>query len=140
MITPAVGVIIFNKAKTEVLLVKHKGNSDHIEGKVGLPAGKIEDKDVLDVAIEKLHKETGITVSKSSLTKLPFEYTACIDRNDGSKKEFSLVIYYCDVKEVHPCETLENIPFWARIDNLEKLDLLPNIKKATLDALNFLKI
>jgi len=134
---PSAGIIIFNKQKTKVLLVKHKEESLNLVGKVGFPSGQIRNREHVDVALEKLYQESGILAARKDLIELPFEYSAFIDRVDGTRKEFSMVNYLCTSWKGELIETSEDKPFWFEVEKLSELDLLPNVKKAVTDALHF---
>jgi mutator protein MutT len=136
-IIPTVGVLIIQDGK--VLLVRHGEAAGHITGKCGLPSGRIEKGETeLSVAIRELHEETGLKTSQENLVLLPHKYQATIKRKDG-KNTFSLKVFLCKKYEGNLKKSIETTPEWANISDLEKLNLLPNIKKAIDDALAFLK-
>jgi hypothetical protein len=135
---PSVGIIIFNSQKTKVLLERHGNASLNIKGKIGFPGGQILNREHVDVALTKLYQESGLLANRNDLIELPFEYTAFIDRADGTRREFSMVNYLCTKWKGELVETEEDKPFWADISSIDSLDLLPNVAKAVHDALTFI--
>ena len=133
-IIKSAGVLIFIDNK--VLLVRHGEKAEHLNNTYGVPAGQIEQGELaIETAVKKLNEETGLIAATEDLINMPEVYTAAIERKDGSVKNFSQDTFLC-VKWNGELKTTEKtIPEWINIDELEKLKLLPNVKKMVFDAL-----
>jgi len=70
-----------------------------------------------------------------NLVKLPVEYTAAIERKDGSVKNYNQDNFLCTNWSGELKANDETIPEWINVDEIEKLKLLPNVKKMIFDAL-----
>lgn len=133
-----VGVIIFSTDKTKVLLVENLTKAEHLTKTFGIPAGRLEIGQSLETnAARELKEETGLITKEANLVALPFEYEADITRKDGSTKHFHLKTFLCKNYSGDLKEGAENRPVWVSIKDLEKFNLLPNMKKVVLDALKY---
>ncbi|MBI4895279.1 MAG: NUDIX hydrolase [Candidatus Aenigmarchaeota archaeon] len=127
-----VGAIIIKEDK--VLLVKHTEKSHHKSGIYGLPSGRPEpSEDLLEALIREVKEETGLDVKKSDLIRLNHLWFAEIERKDG-KKIWSIIPFIAKKFSGSLSADNETIPEWISIDELDKLDLLPNVKEIITDA------
>ena len=133
-ITKTAGVVIFKD--NLVLLVSHTKKAKHKTGVYGIPAGRLDPgENEIETAIRETYDETCLKVKKEILLPLPNLYKAVIERKNEPTRLFSLQAYLCLSYEGDPKNTEENIPKWVKVDNLDKYNLLPNIKQVILDAL-----
>src|SRR4030042_3276669 len=127
--------ILLIKNKEEVLLVRHGKSAGHITGTYGLPAGRLqENESEIKAAIRELKEETGLITSQEYLIELPKLYVAKIKRKDGAKT-FSLKVYLCNFYSGELKATDETQQLWVKIKELDKYNLLPNIKKIVMNGL-----
>ncbi len=124
-----------------VCLVKHGESAGHITGVYGIPGGRLEEhEDMLTAAMRELQEETGLSVRPEDV--YPFarnEYTAEIQRKDGSMKTYTMTIFVAmDFSgELHTTE--ETTPEWIALEKLDDFQLLPNVKEAVSAAVSFLE-
>lgn len=131
------GIIIFKDCK--VLLVKHSNESDHIGGKYGIPAGRVNDSENdIDAAIRELEEETSLKTDKKKLIPIDKTYTADIQRKYGTKR-FSLKVFVCTDFSGDIKSSDETVPEWIDIKEIKKLNLLPNVEKIIKDGLKISK-
>ncbi len=124
-ITPTAGVVIINNNK--VLLVR-ASSAKHLAGLWGIPGGRLHEKEEdVDGAIRELKEETGLTVLRADLIKLPRIWTA---------GNFSMVAFVAKVFKGELVESDEGLPEWIDMDKLDLYDLRPNIKDIIQTALN----
>ena len=139
--TPTVGILVFRNNFQEVLLTKHKETAKHQTGKYGIPAGRLDPGETeIQALLREFNEETGLETHERYLTKLPFEYSATIQRKDERPRIFTLKVWYCSNYSGTPTETIENIPEWINVNNIHELNLLPNMEKVVKDALDYIKI
>lgn len=120
-----VGVLLVKD--NNVLLVKHNESAGHLNGKYGLPAGRLErGEGKKEAAQRELKEETNLDVSLDDLILLNKKWTAKIERKEGNK-EFSLRVFYSNNFSGDLKSNEETSPEWINIDKTEKLDLLPNV-------------
>ena len=128
------GVLVFLENK--VLLVRHGEKAGHLNDTYGVPAGRLESgESTIDAAVRELFEETGLITAIENLIKLPIEYTAAIERKDGSIKNYNQDTFLCTNWSGELKANDETIPEWLNVAEIEKLKLLPNVKKMVLDAL-----
>lgn len=128
------GVLIFLENK--VLLVRHGEKAGHLNDTYGVPAGRLElGESTINAAVRELFEETGLITTTENLIKLPIEYTAAIERKDGGIKNYNLDTFLCTNWSGELKANDETIPEWINVDEIEKLKLLPNVKKMVFDAL-----
>jgi hypothetical protein len=78
-----------------------------------------------------------LLTTPEELIELPFKYKAHIKRKDGTTKLFEMSVFYCKSYQGKISEQLENIPEWADIKKLDKLNLLSNVEKCVLDGIDY---
>lgn len=127
-----VGAVIIKDGK--VLLVKHTEKSHQKLGVYGLPSGRPEKDEALEEAcIRELREESGIIADKKDLIRMPFLYFADIERKDG-KKTWSIIPFIAKNFSGSLESKHETIPQWISIKDLNKYDLLPNVKEIIEEA------
>jgi len=138
MFIPTVAVLIING--NQVLLVKHGPAAKHVNDVCGLPSGHIEDGETeIAAAVRELEEETGLKTTEDDLEEFPQNYyTARIPLKDGSNKEYGWRVYLCHKYEGSLRATDETEPFWAKVSDLDSLNLLPNVKEAVYAGLSYL--
>jgi len=135
-ITHSVGVLLI-KNKEEVLLVKHGISATHITGTYGLPAGRLkENEPELKAAIREFKEETGLITLQENLIELPSQYFAKIKTKKGTKN-FSLKVFLCNSYSRELKITDETQPLWIKIKEIDKYNLLPNVKSIVFEGLNY---
>lgn len=138
-IIPSTGVVVLNTSG-QVLLVEHMSSAGHITGTFGLPAGRIEENEsAQQAAFRELQEETGLTTEMNHLIKLPKEYEAKIKRKDGTTKLFPFTVFVCNIFQGELKESEETKPQWIGVDKLDRLNLLPNVKEAIHESIQFIK-
>jgi len=138
-ITKSAGIVFFREDR--VLLVYHKEKAKHQTGVYGIPAGRLEPgENELDAAIRETFNETQIKVKSNDLLSLPDVYQAEIKRKRENPRIFSLKVFVCASFEDCPKETDETIPEWVKISELNKLNLLPNVKSLIFGAMELKEI
>jgi len=133
---PTVGVLILKDNK--VLLICHKELAEHMSGKYGLPAGRIENNEEEKIAaLRELKEETGLISAKDKLMELPYKWEATIEGKNG-KRNLSMVVFVCDDFVGTLDEDLETKPLWVNIKNLKDYDLLINVEDIVHKGLDFI--
>jgi len=128
------GVLVF--LDNSVLLVRHGEKAGHLNDTYGIPAGRLEtDETSIKAAVRELLEETGLITTVENLIKVPENYTASIERKDGSIKNYSQETFLCINWGGELKANDETIPEWINITDLDKLKLLPNVEKMVFDAL-----
>ncbi len=136
--TTTVAVLAFDKSR--VLLVKHGEAAHHLTGVYGLPGGRLDEGESLeDGAAREFQEETGLIPEKSSMIKIPKVYEAEIPRKGGEVLYTSWNVFLVKQHEGKLKETDETIPEWIEIDNVGKLNLLPNTEEAIQEGLKLLQ-
>ncbi len=127
-----VGAVIIKADK--VLLVKHTEKSHHKSGIYGLPSGRPEpSEDLLEALIREVREETGLIVKRTDLLPMPFLWFAEIERKDG-KKIWSIIPFIAKKFSGNLEAKYETIPEWISIKDLDKYNLLPNVKEIIEEA------
>lgn len=131
------GILIISDNK--VLLIKHTSTSNHQEGFYGIPAGKVMDGETeLDTAVRKLFEETGLVVDKKLVYRLPRIYKADILGKNGLKS-YSITPFISLKFEGTIIRTQNEIPEWISIHDIDRINLLPNMRLIIQDGNNFLE-
>jgi len=131
------GVLILKEDK--ILLVQHDKKAKHLNNIYGIPAGRIEENESpIETAIRELHEETGLITNVNLLQKIPKKYSATIKQKDGTNT-FSLEVFLCNNWKGELKSTKETIPEWISINDLDKIQLLPNVKKIIFDGMELEK-
>lgn len=136
--TPSVGVLVIQNNK--VLLVQHGQAAGHLTGTYGLPAGRLEEYEpVRAAAVRELFEETGLHCKEEDLVEYPENvYVAEIERKDGSFVKYALQVFICTKWEGILMANDETSPDWIRIEDLSKLNVLPNVVKAIHDGMRYI--
>lgn len=133
-----IGVLILKN--NAVLLVSHGKNSGHLDGKYGLPAGRVQvNESMEETACREAKEETGLDIVRDDLLLLPGEWLADIARKDGTKR-FSLKVFLANKFGGQLNGNAETAPEWINIKDLEKYDLLPNVADIIAAGLKFLNV
>lgn len=129
------GIVIIQDEK--VLLVKHGPKAEHLNDTFGIPSGRLDkNESELNCAIRELKEETNLDVLEEDLIQLPNPYVATIERKKEETKTFSMIVFKCN-KFLGKLESNEEtIPIWVNLSELDKLNLLPNVKKIIYDSMN----
>jgi ADP-ribose pyrophosphatase YjhB (NUDIX family) len=127
--------------ESEVLLVRHGEKADHLTGVYGIPGGRPnEGESILTAAVRELLEETGVRSLEKDLYEFPNnKYTADIKRKDGTIKRFTMTVFLCTDFAGEIKSSLETIPEWVKITDLDNYNLLPNVRNAVLAGAEFLK-
>ena len=128
-------VVLKNK---EVLLVRHLEKAGHVTDTYGLPAGRATAGETpQETAKRELFEETGLKVEKNDMIELPNVYSADIPRSDGSIRRMSIECYLATKTSGTLARSVdeETEPEWVQVENLSKINLLPNVDKLVTDAL-----
>lgn len=119
----------------EVLLVKHLSQAWHITGVYWLPSWRLEEWETeIVAAIRELKEETWLDVEEEDLLELDKYFVADIKRKSWEIKTYWIRIFVSHTFswELIP-DTWETSPEWVNILNLDKYNLLPNIKEIVLN-------
>lgn len=124
-----------------VLLVRHGEAAGHLTGVYGIPGGHVDgSEDFKQTASREFQEETGLFVAEKDLQEFPDnEYTAGIQRKDGTTRRYTMHIFLAKKYEGQLKATEETIPEWVKMKDLKKINLLPNVDKAIQAGLKFLK-
>lgn len=137
-IIETIGVVVFDKKLSKVLLVEHLEEAEHENNVFGIPAGRLNiDQPLLDNALRELEEETGLTAKPKHMIRLPHHYKAHIRRKSGEIKHFRLQTYLCTKYKGKLKGSNETRPVWVLINELNYLKLLPNMKEVIADALTY---
>ena len=129
-------VLIYQDDK--VLLVKHGETSNHPTDSYGLPAGKLEEgEDELDCAVRELKEETGLVAEREDLIITPKIYDAVLERKHDEEKPSTMRTFICHRYTGKLRPTLETIPQWTNLNDLDNYNLVKNVKDAIMDGLQF---
>lgn len=126
---------------TQVLLVRHNESAGHINGKYGIPGGHLNGNESMkQAAVREFEEETGLKVLVVELQTFPRnEYTAEIPRKDGTVKRYTMHIYIAGEWSGSLAANNETTPEWVDINQLDTINLLPNVKNAIQAAKEFLE-
>lgn len=139
-VVSTVAVLAFEDDK--VLLVRHGEAASHITDTYGLPSGRLEDGETeKQAAIREFKEETGLQTTPEDLIDYPANvYIATLDRKRGTRVTFSWHVFIAKSFSGNLQETDETKPEWIKISEMDKLNLLPNIQRATIEGLRFLQM
>lgn len=139
----SVSLIVFDKKKEKVLLVRH--TKERKEGMVGFPGGRPlrgSNESLVDAGIRELREETGLRTNAENLLSYPNNvYVGLIPRTVGEDIYYSYRALICVGHEGQQKKASEEgRPFWASISKLDRYGtrLTPSVKTAVSEALNFL--
>jgi ADP-ribose pyrophosphatase YjhB (NUDIX family) len=123
----------------QVLLVKHGEGAHHVTGVYGLPGGRLDEgESLLDGAAREFEEETGLSVNKNSMIKIPKIYEAEIPRKNGEILSTSWNVYLVKEASGELIKSDETEPEWVYVKTLSKLNLLVNTKEVIEDAYQLL--
>lgn len=132
------GVIIFKNS--EVLLVKHGQEAEHLNDTYGLPCGRLEPGEkAIDAAVRELKEETGLLTTTEDLHPFPNNYYEAVITFKNGTKLASMEIFLCSKYSGTLTAKNETTPEWVDLNKLDNLNLLPNVKNAIMSALAFIK-
>jgi 8-oxo-dGTP diphosphatase len=128
-IVPTVGVLIIKEDK--VLLVKHGAASNHVVDTYGWPGGRLHHGETSrEAAARELLEETGLSTRAEDLEEFIHDIPpAEIIRKNGETETFSVELFVCSKYSGSLQGSDETTPEWVEISNLDKLTLLPNVKR-----------
>lgn len=114
----------------EVLLVRMKGDKGVIEGDYGLPGGRLMDGETeIQAAVREFLEETGLSCLEDDLLELPELYTWQVPGKSGIMRAYVCRSYSGELRE---CDETE--PVWVKLDNVQELDLRPNVWQVIEDV------
>jgi 8-oxo-dGTP pyrophosphatase MutT (NUDIX family) len=130
--------LVFQDGK--ILLVKHGEEAEHLTGVYGIPGGRpSQGESIINTAARELFEETGLRASKKDLREFPNnEYTADIKRKNGVKR-MTMTVFICTKFQGELKSSGESVPEWVEIGKLDRYNLVPNVKKATLAGYRFFR-
>ncbi|MES2224715.1 MAG: NUDIX hydrolase [Patescibacteria group bacterium] len=132
MATETVAVVVFKR--NNVLLVRHTEGAKLPTDSYGLPAGRRRPKEAsIDAGRREFNQETGLMVNSEDLEKLPTEYSALMMRS-GKEVLMTMKVYFGKKYKGSLKNSSETFPEWIAIENLEQLNLLPNVHNAIKEA------
>lgn len=133
-----VGAVAFDGSKA--LLVKHGEAAAHLTGVYGLPGGRLDPgESLLDGVAREFEEETGLIPDKFSIQKLPTVYQADLPRKDVEiLKTYWNVFLIKEFTGELKAPDDETEPEWIEIDEVSKLNLLPNTENAIREGLQLL--
>ena len=131
-------VLVSNNNK--VLLIRHEEGATHRSGVYGIPGGRPEaGEELKDTAVREFKEETGLTVQKEDLIEYPNnQFSADIAKKDGTTKHYTMTVFRAHKFAGELKATEETTPEWINQEDLDQLNLLPNVKTAVLEALKVL--
>jgi len=130
------GVVIVKDR--QVLLVKHGPKAEHLNNTFGIPSGRVnKDESDIDCAIRELKEETNLLALKKDLIQLDKPYIAAIKRKTEGTKTYSMIVFKCNKFSGELKSNDETEPLWINLSDLDKLILLPNIKKIVNDSFDY---
>ena len=136
-IIPTCGAVVFDSLGN-VLVVEHLAGASHLTGTFGLPAGKIEKgESTLDAVVREVREETGISIHRDRFKKLPTVYRATIEQKDGAKN-MSWEVFAARIGRGELLSSSETAPRWVQPQELDTLNLLPNVRNAVQEARSIL--
>lgn len=132
-------VLIFQN--DTVLLVRHGEEAGHVTGTYGIPGGRLDGSESMkEAAVRELREETGLEISEKELQTFPRnEYTADIQRKDGTTKHYTMHVFLAEQWGGSLKGNGETTPEWIRLDRLDNVNLLPNVREAILAAQEYLQ-
>ncbi len=140
MRTPTVATLIIEHGK--ILLVKHGPGARHVENVYGLPSGRIDEGETeTQAAVRELQEETGLFADESNLEEFPGNYYETTLQLKKGPEDFSWRVFLCrKYSGLIRGENEETTPEWVPLDQLDSLQLLPNINNALEAAQNFITL
>lgn len=137
-IIPTAAVITFQDQ--QVLLVRHGTKATQLTDTYGFPGGTIEPEESgIDCAFREFTEETGLLTSLENLLEFPGNtYSAKIEKKDGSRHTYPLKVFLCSKFEGKLKTSGETTPVWINTNQLDSLNLLPNVKNAVTAGLKFI--
>lgn len=133
-------VLAFKENK--VVIVRHEESAGHLTGVYGIPGGRPDEgESLIEAAAREFEEETGLKTSVEDLKSYPNnQYTADIERKDGSIGRFTMTVFICNKFSDDLRGREETTPEWVEVSKLNSYKLLPNVKNAVEDGHKFLKM
>ena len=135
--TQTTAVIIYKDNK--VLLIRHGKKANQQTGVYSLPGGVVEPNETnINAAVRELSEETNLKAMPEDLIEIPKYYSARIERKNETKT-YSMRAYVCKKYSKNIINGIddETYPEWKNISELDKINLLPNIKEAVREGLKY---
>lgn len=129
-----VGVVIFNKDRSRVLLVRHKPTEGSKAGLIGIPAGRPETGErTKSTGVREVREETGVT--PMHLIDSGKVYKGVIVK-EAKRKRYAIKVLAAQEYKGEDRGSNETTIVWAKVDTLpQRTNLMPSVVRIVSDAL-----